>query len=104
MDPKRIFVTCFEGDNDAPKDEESAEIWMSLGIPKDRIFFFGKKDNWWGPAGVTGPCGPDTEMHYDLTQKPHSEDCKPGCSCGRFSEVWNDVFMQYNKKIYGKRQ
>jgi len=101
LDPVRIFITCFEGDNDAPKDEESASIWMSLGIPKERIYFFGKKDNWWGPAGLTGPCGPDTEMHYDLTQKPHSKDCKPGCSCGRFSEVWNDVFMQYNKKSDG---
>ncbi len=101
LDPKRLYVTCFAGDIDAPKDEESAVIWKSLGIPDERIFFFGKKDNWWGPAGLTGPCGPDTEMHYDVTQKPHGKDCKPGCPCGRFSEVWNDVFMQYNKKDGG---
>jgi alanyl-tRNA synthetase len=102
LDPNRIYVTCFAGDTDAPRDEESAEIWKSLGIPEDRIYFYGKKDNWWGPAGITGPCGPDTEMHYDVTQKPHGQDCKPGCSCGRFFEIWNDVFMQYNKTIDGK--
>ena len=97
LDPNRIYITCFAGDQDAPKDTESAEIWKSVGIPDERIFFYPKKDNWWGPAGATGPCGPDTEMHYDMTQKPHGPDCKPGCSCGRFSEIWNDVFMQYNK-------
>lgn len=101
LDPQRLFITCFAGDQDAPKDEESAAIWKSLGIPEKRIFFFGKKDNWWGPAGLTGPCGPDTEMHYDVTQKPHGPDCVPGCSCGRFSEIWNNVFMEYNKKSDG---
>lgn len=102
LDPNRIFVTCFCGDKDAPKDETSAEIWRSLGIPKERIFFFGKEDNWWGPAGETGPCGPDSEMFYDVTQKSHGSDCKPGDSCGRFSEIWNDVFMEYNKTADGK--
>ncbi|MEK7526024.1 MAG: alanine--tRNA ligase, partial [Patescibacteria group bacterium] len=101
LDSERIYITCFVGDEDAPKDIESAEIWKSLGIPEERIFFFDKKDNWWGPAGITGPCGPDTEMHYDVTGKSHGSDCKPGCSCGRFSEVWNDVFMQYNKMSDG---
>lgn len=97
LDPTRLYITCFAGDNDAPKDELSAKIWKSLGIPDERIFFYPKKDNWWGPVGETGPCGPDTEMHYDMTQKPHGSDCKPGCSCERFSEIWNDVFMEYNK-------
>lgn len=102
LDPDRIYITCFAGDQDAPKDTESAEIWKSVGIPDERIFFYPKKDNWWGPAGTTGPCGPDTEMHYDMTQKPHGSDCQPGCSCGRFSEIWNDVFMQYNKNAKGE--
>ncbi|KKU90892.1 MAG: Alanine-tRNA ligase [Microgenomates group bacterium GW2011_GWA1_48_10] len=102
LDPQRLYITCFAGDSDAPKDTESATIWESLGIPKERIYFYGKKDNWWGPAGQTGPCGPDTEMHYDVTQKPHGPDCKPGDNCGRFSEIWNDVFMQYNKTAEGK--
>lgn len=102
IDMNRLYITCFAGDVDAPKDEESAAIWQSLGIPKERIYFYGKKDNWWGPAGQTGPCGPDTEMHYDTTQKPCGPDCKPGCSCGRFNEIWNDVFMQYNKTADGK--
>lgn len=102
LDPNRIFITCFAGDKDAPKDEESAGIWQSLGIPAARIYFYGKKDNWWGPAGLTGPCGPDTEMHYDVTGIPHGPDCQPGDNCGRFFEIWNDVFMQYNKTREGK--
>jgi len=102
IDPNRLFVSCFAGDTDAPKDEESAAIWESVGIPRDRIYFFGKKDNWWGPAGQTGPCGPDTEMYFDTTQKPCSPNCQPGDNCGRFCEIWNDVFMQYNKTADGK--
>src|SRR3989338_7916227 len=61
---EKVSVTCFAGDKDAPKDEESAKIWKSLEIPKNRIRFLGKEDNWWGPAGITGPCGPDTEMFF----------------------------------------
>ncbi|HJX45991.1 MAG TPA: alanine--tRNA ligase [Patescibacteria group bacterium] len=102
LDPKRIWVTCFEGDNDAPKDMESAKVWKSLGISDERIFYYGKKDNWWGPAGVTGPCGPDSEIFYDITGKPHGNECKPGDNCGRFFEIWNNVFMQYNKATSGK--
>ena len=97
LDPKRLWVTCFAGNKDAPKDTESAEGWKSSGIPDKRIFFYGKEENWWGPAGETGPCGPDTEMFYDTTGKPHGSSCKPGDNCGRFFEIWNDVFMQYNK-------
>lgn len=102
IDSQRLFITCFAGDNDAPKDIESASIWESQGIPSERISFLGKKDNWWGPAGQTGPCGPDTEMYYDVTQQPCCPDCKPGDNCGRFCEIWNDVFMQYNKTAEGK--
>lgn len=102
IDPNRLFISCFAGDADAPKDEESAQIWESLGIPRDKIYFFGKKDNWWGPAGLTGPCGPDTEMYYDTTQKSHGPDCQPGDDCGRFCEIWNNVFMEYNKTAEGK--
>lgn len=94
-----LAVTCFMGDEDAPKDEESAEIWKSLGMPEERIAFLPKKDNWWGPAGHTGPCGPDTEMFYwtgsgDAPEKFDTED-------KRWVEIWNDVFMQYNKTEEG---
>ena len=102
IDPHRLYISCFAGDADASKDEESAAIWKEVGIPRDRIYFFGKKDNWWGPAGQTGPCGPDTEMYYDTTQKPCGPNCQPGDNCGRFCEIWNDVFMQYNKTADGK--
>lgn len=102
LDSKRIWVTCFEGDNDAPRDLESSSIWQRVGIPEERIIFLPKKDNWWGPAGETGPCGPDTEMFYDLTGNAHAKGCRPGDNCGRFVEIWNDVFMQYNKTKEGK--
>jgi len=102
ISPERLYVTCFAGDKDAPKDEETAKIWQLLGIPSSRIFFFGKRDNWWGPAGKAGPCGPDTEMFVDTGKKPCSKDCKPGCFCGKYFEVWNDVFMEYNKTSEGK--
>ncbi|HBC72280.1 alanine--tRNA ligase [Candidatus Amesbacteria bacterium RIFOXYB1_FULL_47_13] len=102
LDSGRLYISCFAGDEDAPKDEESAAVWQSLGIPADRIFFYGKKDNWWGPAGLTGPCGPDSEMFYDITQTPCGPDCFPGDNCSRFSEIWNNVFMEYNKTGPGK--
>ncbi len=102
IDPKKLHISCFKGDKDAPKDEETAKIWQQVGIPKDRIYFFGKEDNWWGPAGKTGPCGPDTEMFVDTGKKSCSKKCKPGCPCGKYFEIWNDVFMQYNKTKKGK--
>src|SRR3989344_1883901 len=97
LDAKRLYISCFKGDKDAPKDTESEKAWLKIGIPKERIYFFGKDKNWWGPAGQTGPCGPDTEMYYDTLKKKCSQDCMPGCSCGKYVEIWNDVFMQYNK-------
>ncbi len=100
--PEKLSVTCFAGDKDAPKDEESAGIWRKLGIPSSRIYFLPKEDNWWGPAGLTGPCGPDTEMFFDTGKPACGSDCRPGCSCGKYFEIWNDVFMQYNKTAEGK--
>lgn len=98
---EKISVTVFAGDKDAPKDKESAEVWEKLGVSKERIYFLGKEDNWWGPAGQTGPCGPCTEMFYDTGKKKCSPQCQPGCSCGKYSEIWNDVFMEYNKTEKG---
>ncbi|MBU1005307.1 MAG: alanine--tRNA ligase [Nanoarchaeota archaeon] len=102
FNPDKISVTVFEGDNDAPKDKESAGIWRSLGVPEKRIYFLPKEDNWWGPAGKTGPCGPCTEMFIDTGLGPCSNECKPGCGCGKYFEVWNDVFLEYNKIAEGK--
>lgn len=102
IDKDRLFFTCFEGNEDAPKDTESAEIWKSLGVDQSHIYFLGKKHNWWGPAGITGPCGPDTEMFIDMGTKPCCDSCDPSCSCGKYLEIWNDVFMQYNKTADGK--
>jgi alanyl-tRNA synthetase len=107
LDSSRLYITCFEGDDDAPRDTESAELWMKAGVPESRIYFLGKDDNWWGP-GDNGPCGPDTEIFYDVTGK-----------CGELSpdeflnaqkiekviEIWNNVFMEYkseNGKVVGK--
>lgn len=96
-----LSVTVFAGENDIPRDEESAAIWNRLGIPAERIHFLPRSDNWWGPAGETGPCGPDTEMFIDTGKPVCSPECKPGCHCGKYIEIWNDVFMQYNKQKDG---
>lgn len=142
FDPQKIYVSVFAGDDDAPRDDESIAVWQEIfrkaGIearvadgtwqvagsnashePMPRIFTYGKDKNWWGPAGMTGPCGPDTEMFFDTrptfplenlggqAQDPqhdpakHGPRCHPNCPCGRFVEIWNDVFMAYNKKIDG---
>ena len=97
-----LYFTCFEGDENAPKDTDSAQFWKSHGVKADHIFFLGKKHNWWGPAGVTGPCGPDTEMFIDTGKEKCGESCNPSCDCGKYLEIWNDVFMQYNKTKDGK--
>lgn len=97
---EKIFVTCFEGDEDAPRDEEAASIWKECGIPEERIYFFGKDDNWW-IAGNTGPCGPDTEIFYDTGVEKCSNECNPSCDCGKYIEIWNNVFMQYYKQEDG---
>jgi alanyl-tRNA synthetase len=101
LDVNTLSVTVFSGDDDAPADEEAFSIWRELGIPEERIYRLPKEDNWWGPAGATGPCGPDSEMFIDTGKEPCGSDCRPGCSCGKYFEIWNDVFMQYNKKEDG---
>lgn len=99
---EKLYFTCFEGDPDAPKDEESAKYWQNCGVDASHIFFLNKKHNWWGPAGTTGPCGPDTEMFIDTGKPACSKNCNPACSCGKYLEIWNDVFMQYYKNAEGK--
>ena len=102
FDMNKISVTCFEGEGDIPRDDEAASYWVDAGIPKERIYFLGRKHNWWGPAGETGPCGPDTEIFYDTGKEPCGPNCDPSCSCGKYLEIWNNVFMQYNKTKDGK--
>ena len=99
--PDQLAVTAFEGRGTIPRDEETADIWKSLGMRDDQIFFYGMKDNWWGPAGMTGPCGPDTEIFYDNGQPRCCEDCGPSCHCGKYTEIWNNVFMEYFKDEKG---
>ena len=98
---EKISVTCFAGDEDAPRDELTAECWKKAGIPEERIYYYGKDDNWW-IAGEEGPCGPDTEMFYDTGKEPCSENCQPSCDCGKYVEIWNNVFMEYYKSKDGK--
>ena len=106
--PEQLNVTVFRGEGQEgeagyiPADEEAVAIWKSLGIPDERIFRLPREDNWWGPAGTTGPCGPDTEMFIDTGKEKCGPDCRPGCHCGKYIEIWNDVFMQYNKNEEGK--
>ncbi len=97
FNPDKLSVTVFEGNDAVARDDESMVIWKKLGIPEERIFALPMKDNWWGPAGTTGPCGPDTEMFIDTGKAACGANCKPGCSCGKYFEIWNDVFMQYEK-------
>lgn len=101
LDPQRISVSCFAGDKDLPKDEETAAIWRSLGLPSSRIYFLGKQENWWS-VGEVGPCGSDTEMFYDTGQKACGPNCRPGDNCGKYIEIWNDVFMEFNRLPNGK--
>ncbi len=100
IDPDKLAFTVFEGDEDCPRDEEAANLWRKCGVKDDHLFYLPKEHNWWGPAGVTGPCGSDTEM-FIITKKPCGPDCSPACHCGAYLEIWNDVFMQYNKQKDG---
>jgi len=102
LDAKRICVSVFAGDKDAPFDEESYNIWLKLGVSEDHIYKYGKKDNWWGPIGQTGPCGPDTEMFYDVKGGSLSGS-DPAEDSNRFIEIWNDVFMEYERRIKNKQ-
>lgn len=98
---EKLSVTCFAGDKDCQRDEVTASCWKKAGIPEDKIYYFGKDDNWW-IAGEEGPCGPDTEMFYDTGKPKCSENCNPSCGCGKYVEIWNNVFMEFFKTKDGK--
>ncbi len=102
FDPKDLYVTVFAGEDGIPRDDEAIALWKQQGLPDDHIFPLPREDNWWGPAGTTGPCGPDTEMFIDTGKEKCGPDCRPGCHCGKYIEIWNNVFMQYNKNAEGK--
>ncbi len=99
LPPERLWITIFLD------DDESFDIWREIGVPESRILRFGEKDNFWGPAGSSGPCGPCSEIHYDFGEEfgCGQASCAPGCACGRFSEIWNLVFTQYNQNEDGHR-
>ncbi len=97
---EKLSVTCFAGDEDCARDEVTASCWKKAGIPEERIYYFGKDDNWW-IAGETGPCGPDTEMFYDTGKPKCSPECNPSCGCGKYVEIWNNVFMEFYKDENG---
>lgn len=101
IDQDRLAFSVFAGDENAPRDDEAADLWRQMGVKEDHLFFLPKKNNWWSTGG-SGPCGPDTEMFYINTNKePCGPDCSPACDCGRYLEIWNDVFMQYNLREDG---
>ncbi len=101
IDHSLLSVTVFAGDELVPRDEVAASAWRKHGIPLDRIYYLSREDNWWGPAGETGPCGPDSEMFMDTGRPSCGDDCRPGCHCGKYFEIWNDVFMGYKKNADG---
>ena len=97
---EKLSVTCFAGDKDCPRDEIASNAWKKAGILENHIYYYGKDDNWW-IAGEEGPCGPDTEMFYDTGKPACSDDCQPSCDCGKYVEIWNNVFMEYFKDKNG---
>lgn len=100
---EKIAVSVFAGDEDCERDEIAAKKWNELGIAKDKIFYLPKENNWWY-AGPTGPCGSDTEIFIDTGKEPCGEDCSPACDCGKYVEIWNNVFMQFNRDKEGNFQ
>ena len=102
IEKSKLWVTVFTGQGSIPKDTESVDLWKSCGIPENKIFEYGFDDNFWGPVTKTGPCGPCSEIFFELTDRPCGPDCHPNCECGRFVEIWNLVFMEYNKTGDGK--
>lgn len=103
LDKRKLAVSVFSGDETVPRDDESAGIWKSLGVPEDKIAYLPRKNNWWGPAGLTGPCGPDTEMFYWAGESEYPPaGSNPGTDDEHWLEIWNDVFMQYNKNASGQ--
>jgi len=105
IDKEKLYVTIFKGENGVPRDAEAYDLWLGQGVPKDRIYEFGAKDNFW-QMGDTGPCGPCSEIHYDMgvaaSDQSHT-DCAFGCDCGRYVELWNLVFMQFNRVGEGEQ-
>ena len=103
LEPDRLAFSVFAGEPERgiPRDDEAANYWRENGVKDDHIFFLPRANNWWGPAGQTGPCGPDTEMFIITDKEPCGPDCSPACDCGRYLEIWNDVFMQYHKNADG---
>ena len=101
LDQSKLAFTVFEGDEVSPRDDEAIAYWKSHGIKDEQIFTLPRKNNWWGPAGLTGPCGTDTEMFIVGDQDKCSENCDPSCDCGKYLEIWNEVFMQYDKQADG---
>lgn len=100
IDKDRLYFTCFAGDDNAPRDTESHDLWVKMGVDSSHIFYLDAKHNWWIP-GTTGPCGPDTEIFFDTGKPKCSPDCSPACDCGKYLEIWNNVFMQYYKDAEG---
>lgn len=98
---EKLAVSVFAGDEDCARDEFAANKWLELGIKKENVYFLPKENNWWGPAGQTGPCGPDTEIFIILDKEKCSPECSPACDCGKFVEIWNNVFMEFNKQADG---
>ena len=101
IDKDRLYFSCFEGDENAPKDEFSHDRWVEMGVDPSHIFYLNAKHNWWIP-GTSGPCGPDTEIFFDTGKPACGDHCDPSCSCGKYLEIWNNVFMQYYKAPDGK--
>jgi len=104
IDKAKLYVTIFKGENGVPRDAEACDLWLGQGVPKDRIYEFGSKDNFW-QMGDTGPCGPCSEIHYDMGVAASDQghiDCTFGCDCGRYVELWNLVFMQFDRDASGK--
>src|SRR5450759_2763843 len=103
IDKSKLYVTIFKGEGSVPRDEEAYRCWEDEGVPKERIFEFGLKDNFW-QMGDTGPCGPCSEIHYDMGPQASDlghKDCAFGCECGRYVEIWNLVFMQFDRDAGG---
>lgn len=98
---EKLAVSVFEGDENAPRDTEAHDAWIEAGLEENQVFYLPKENNWWALGGGTGPCGPDTEMFFDTGKEKCCESCSPACDCGKYLEIWNDVFMQYNVKEAG---
>jgi alanyl-tRNA synthetase len=96
-----LTITIFEGDLTVPWDTESETIWKDKGLKQSQIYCYGREENWWEPAGLTGPCGPDTEIFYDMGKPKCSDHCRLACKCGKYVEIWNNVFMQFKKEADG---